>query len=163
MFDESPDGSITQKSDITSTNEIISHYFGVHMSTRFVQQYGGHNAPNGTAGQREVTYNFSGDDDVWIFIDGVLVGDLGGIHNATSIEINFASGNVVVYEDVNGDYQWDSGRHVYLSELAEEPLWFYRRHLRRQHLSHPRLLLSGARQQRLQHVAQVQPGEHPRD
>lgn len=109
VFDESPDGSITQKGGITSTSSVMNHYFGVHMSTRFVQQYGGHNAPAGTAGQQEVTYNFSGDDDVWIFIDGVLVGDLGGIHNATSIEINFATGNVVVYEDTNGNYQWDDG------------------------------------------------------
>ena len=109
VFDESPDGGITQKGGITSTSEIINHYFGVHMSTRFVQQYGGHNAPDDTAGRREVTYNFSGDDDVWIFIDGVLVGDLGGIHDATSIEINFASGNVVVYKDTNGNYQWDDG------------------------------------------------------
>ena len=109
VFDENSDGSITQKSGITSTSEIINHYFGVHMSTRFVQQYGGHNAPAGTAGQQEVTYNFSGDDDVWIFIDGVLVGDLGGIHDATSIEINFASGDVVVYKDTNGNYQWDDG------------------------------------------------------
>lgn len=107
VFSDSASG-ITQK-DVTSLSELINHYFGVHMSTRFVQQYGGHNAPNGTAGQRDVTYNFSGDDDVWIFIDGVLVGDLGGIHNATSIEINFATGNVVVYEDTNGNYQWDDG------------------------------------------------------
>ncbi|MBE5024523.1 hypothetical protein INF26_06630 [Olsenella sp. DSM 107455] len=113
VFDDNSDGGITQKDGITSTSEIINHYFGVHMSTRFVQQYGGHNAPDGTAGQREVTYNFSGDDDVWIFIDGVLVGDLGGIHDATSIEINFATGNVVVYEDTNGNYQWDNGDTVY--------------------------------------------------
>ena len=109
VFDDNSDGGITQKNDITSTSGIINHYFGMHMSTRFVQQYGGHNAPDGTAGQQEVTYNFSGDDDVWIFIDGVLVGDLGGIHDATSIEINFASGNVVVYKDTNGNYQWDDG------------------------------------------------------
>lgn len=123
VFDERPDGSITQKSGITSTNEIINHYFGVHMSTRFVQQYGGHNAPAGTAGQQEVTYNFSGDDDVWIFIDGVLVGDLGGIHDATSIEINFASGNVVVYEDTNGNYQWDDGVDTLYSQSTLKSLF----------------------------------------
>lgn len=70
----------------------INHYFGMSLSIDFAQPTGG-KISNG-AGDKPMVFEFAGDDDVWIFIDGVLVADLGGIHNEMGTTINFATGEI---------------------------------------------------------------------
>ena len=88
---EEKNGQLSPIGITDGTNDKLNHHFGMSMTTEFVQPNGGK-----TTNNEDMIFEFSGDDDVWVYIDGVLVGDLGGIHEKATLDINFATGEVKV-------------------------------------------------------------------
>ena len=74
-------------------------HFGMTIETKFMQPKDGQS----TTGSQEgpMVFHFNGDDDVWVFVDGVLMLDLGGVHQNVRGDINFATGLVSYYENGN--------------------------------------------------------------
>lgn len=89
VFDEK--GNSLSPKQIIDGSANLNHHFGMSVTTEFVQPASGK-----TTGDKDMVFEFSGDDDVWVYIDGVLVGDLGGIHEKATLKINFATGGVHV-------------------------------------------------------------------
>ena len=74
----------------------IDYHFGMRADIPFSM------TPNGCIKSTDdnsppIEFRFQGDDDVWIFIDGHLVIDLGGIHNRLGAKINFADNTITYY------------------------------------------------------------------
>ena len=66
-----------------------NYYFGMEMSATFVQTVSGLDAWG-----HDIIFDFTGDDDFWLYVDGELVLDLGGTHSAESGSVNFRTGEV---------------------------------------------------------------------
>lgn len=85
----------TSKS-ITAQNGKLNHYLGMTLDAKFKQPENGIVKNDEIGSQQDMVFQFTGDDDIWIFIDGVLIADIGGIHNAITTNINFSTGKISI-------------------------------------------------------------------
>lgn len=100
------------------TNEAQGNYhFGMKMTVdNFLMPR------DGKVNGEDMIFSFSGDDDVWVYIDGVLILDMGGIHNSNDGRINFGSGKVTVdkVNNVSGRPYQNQMREEYIGDLLHE-------------------------------------------
>lgn len=97
-------------SESTKYTQSINYHFGMRADLPFSM------TPNGRIKSTDdestpITFSFSGDDDVWVYIDGKLVIDLGGIHNRLDVTIDFAANTVTYSEENNADGNKTTGSY----------------------------------------------------
>ena len=90
-------------SDSSAANQVKANlWFGMRVDVQFgLPDTPGQHLADGNYGNRDIYGNdmhfkFTGDDDVWILVDGRVVLDLGGIHQAAEGDINFSTGEIRV-------------------------------------------------------------------
>ncbi|OUN67670.1 hypothetical protein B5G11_15610 [Drancourtella sp. An57] len=104
------DGTDFQKSGFfpfTDENDNMTDYgFGMRMDVDFLLNENG--TLDGNENGEAMQFSFSGDDDVWVFIDGQLALDLGGLHSRRGGTIDFKTGTVTYDQVQNEDGQYVS-------------------------------------------------------
>ena len=102
------DGQPVLWSSDTKTNAnnavLADHHMGMTVEVDFSQPINGL-VNRGSSDAEPMKFEFSGDDDVWVFIDDVLVLDIGGIHSELYGIIDFSTGDVEIGQSwrTNGD------------------------------------------------------------
>lgn len=103
----------------TPSNTGANLWFGMRSDLKFfLPNVPGTRDEDGNYGNKDLYgkdmhFQFSGDDDVWVLVDGKLVLDIGGIHGVESGDINFSTGVVTVNGSQTGTLEWlTEGDHV---------------------------------------------------
>ena len=105
----------------TSATSKVDMHFGLQVAAPFYWPEGGQIEVNGQ--KQDLTYTFTGDDDLWVYIDDQLVLDLGGGHYPTSGTINLAKKTVSLDKFGNQGYSkivW-TGNECVASEIGRGP------------------------------------------
>ena len=88
-------------SDISKLN----YGFGTKLEIQFTLTQDGQVETLNKDNKRDIEFNFKGDDDVWVYIDGELVLDMGGAHSQAEGNINFKSRIARVGSVIKGPFK----------------------------------------------------------
>ncbi len=105
-----------QTTSYTLSDNTPTYGFGMVTSVDFQMTDDGKDAEG-----NPIEFSFSGDDDVWVYVDGVLALDIGGTHDAITGTINFSTGNVTLTADKYGKVG-DKATDPSLSNPSEDSL-----------------------------------------
>ena len=130
VFETNDDGSLKYTDDdlliakyIDASSNALKHFFGLTMEVPFSQPMSGMIGTNAQGAKVPMRFQFSGDDDVWIFIDGVLVGDLGGVHDPLGVTIDFQTGKILYFNPDGLQEDDQISRHPSTLRQAYQMAW----------------------------------------
>ncbi len=121
---DAKDGANNFKEYNSTDDATTNYWFGIRSDIEFYlpndtgsqDEYG--NYGNISTHGQHMRFEFHGDDDVWVFIDGKLMLDVGGLHGVMFGEIDFSTGNVTSgYE--TGERQTVSFTDIIGSQISE--------------------------------------------
>ena len=94
------------------------YHFGMEMEATFIQP------PDGLDDWgHDIIFEFAGDDDMWLYVDGELILDLGGIHSALVGKINFSTGEVLIPSTTESSGNSAISVPTTLRALVKENYW----------------------------------------
>lgn len=112
-----------KNSDLTNIysidyDEETNFYFGMEIKMNFLQPKGG---ITGLNNDQQMVFYFTGDDDVWVYVDDVLFLDLSGIHRHVGGEIDFVNGEIKYYnlDKTTGDVATTPYKTVSFEDVLE--------------------------------------------
>lgn len=105
--------------EIDDEVDSINYHFGMTIDFKFIMP------EDGQINGKDMVFEFEGDDDVWVFIDGKLALDLGGIHDAASGSINFNTGVITVNGVAQNQTLWELLGEDKFSNYSEHSFNFY--------------------------------------
>lgn len=109
-----PFGQYETRTICSPSDDQANYHFGMSVGAEFYMP------EDRKVNGENMVFEFGGDDDVWVFLDGHLVMDLGGIHDYRTGSIDFTNGTVTVQnkgvvklDDLYGSNEWsdDSTTH----------------------------------------------------
>lgn len=115
----------TRSAKLSTSDEGVSAYqvsdsvdfgFGMVTSVNFQMTDNGLDASG-----NPITFEFSGDDDVWVYVDDTLVLDIGGTHDAVVGTIDFSTGKVELTAPAYGEDTQDGGKTGKIGDMATDP------------------------------------------
>ncbi len=128
VYDGDPDKGERYREYAIGNGETENLCFGMTIDFDFIMP------KDGKINGNDMVFNFQGDDDVWVFIDDVLVLDLGGVHDNYEGSINFQTGAVYVekvketekpqYTDISTMFQ-KAGKRWDASDYKNHELKFF--------------------------------------
>lgn len=107
------DASIMEGGNINNNKQKMNYMFGAQFNIDFALTDNAEIYNEYTHKDEPIRFEFQGDDDAWVYVDGILAVDLGGIHDAVRGEINFKDGTYTIWKEIKSGATYEGKGEVF--------------------------------------------------